>query len=222
MTDYEKIKAFHDYIINNSVYDKTLFDNGDVPPESYATYGTLILGVGVCESYAKAMKYLLDGVGIESSIVVGESKNQSHAWNLVKIEEDYYHIDSTWDDPVTEDNENILQYNYFLINDDEISNTHTWEREDYPEASGKKYNYFTYNNLTVDSETELKEQLKTILFNREAEFLRKINNHEKHYISITKLIEDIVYPNQRHIGLDSYSYYMDDNHGIINIRFNYR
>ncbi len=86
------------------------------------------------------MKYFLDGLGIESYFVIGESKGESHAWNLVKIEDQYYHIDPTWDDPVTEDGKDILRYNYFNLTDDELSKTHSWIRENYPEAKGTKYN----------------------------------------------------------------------------------
>lgn len=221
MSDYEKIKAIHDYIVNNSHYDERLFTDGEVPPESYTAYGNLVLGIGVCEGYAKSMKYLLDKVGIESIVIVGTSKNQNHAWNLVKIDNEYYHIDATWDDPVSDNGENIIQYNYFNLTDEEISRTHSWNREDYPKATGSLYNYFKYNNLLINTKKELTEKLKNKLMDRKAEILFKYDNYKEDKISINNIIEDIAYNNYKLIKLKSYSYSIDENHGIFKINFYY-
>lgn len=221
MTDYEKVKAIHDYIINNTYYDMDLFENGKVEEESYTAYGTLVLGVSVCEGYAKAMKYILDEVGIETLVIIGDSKNQKHAWNLVKLDGEYYHIDATWDDPITNNGLDVLQYNYFNLSDQMISKTHTWEKSDYPQATGEYYNYFNYNNLVVTNEKDLIQRIKNILINRGFETLFKYENYKEDNISINKIIEDIAYANSKVIGLQSYAYSIDENHGIFNITFNY-
>lgn len=132
MTDYDKVKAIHDYIVNNTTYDSSL------QPISYTIYGALIKGSGVCQAYTSAFEALLDKVGIENIAVVSES--MEHAWSMVKLDGDYYHIDTTWDDPVTNTGENVLRYDYFLINDEEMkSREHVWEYNDYPQALGVKY-----------------------------------------------------------------------------------
>ena len=220
MSDYEKILTIHDYIINNSKYDERLFMEGIVSPESYSSYGILILGRGVCEGYAKSMKYLLDGVGIESMIVIGESKGENHAWNLVKIDDEYYHIDSTWDDPVTNDGSNVLRYNFFNLNDEEISKTHIWNKEDYPSANGEKFNYFTYNNL-IFNEEDIRNEIKNSLFNRKSHLLVKIENFNSKEIMLNKIIENIVYENYKLIKLKSYSYSIDEDYGIFSFDFYY-
>lgn len=143
MSDYEKEKALHDYLVNNCEYDRRLF-YGNMPRESYTAYGALIEGKAVCQGYAIAMDKLLKAVGIETMIVVGESSSEgngeyeNHAWNLVKLGENYYHVDSTWDDPVTVDGSNKLSYSYFNITDEEISLNHKWDSSNYPKAN-KKY-----------------------------------------------------------------------------------
>lgn len=222
MTDYEKVLTIHDYIINNSQYDDNLFTTGTVPPESYSTYGILALGRGVCEGYAKAMKYLLDGVGIESMIVVGKSNGENHAWNLVKLDDEYYHIDATWDDPVTKDGSNILRYNFFNLDDEEISKTHSWNKEDYPSATGKTYNYFIYNGLVINGVDELGSKIKNTLLNREAKLLVKINNYNNDNIVLSKLVEEIAYENYKLIKLKSYSYSLDEEYGIASFEFYYQ
>lgn len=221
MSDYEKSLIIHDYIINSSRYDDRLLKKGVVPPESYSSYGILSLGVGVCESYAKAMKYLMDGVGIESTLVIGESKGENHAWNLVRIEDEYYHIDSTWNDPITSDGSDVLRYNYFNLDDYEMSKTHSWNKENYPAANGKKYNYFNYNNLIVLGKNELKNKLTNILIKRETTFLIKIKDFSDINNSINDMIEKIAYENYELIKLQGYSYSIDEEHGIITFEFYY-
>ena len=221
MSDYDKTLIIHNYIVNSSKYDDRLFKNGVVPPESYSSYGVLSLGVGVCESYAKAMKYLMDGVGIESTLVIGESKGENHAWNLVKIEDEYYHIDPTWNDPITSDGSDVLRYNYFNLDDFEMSKTHSWNKENYPPANGNKYNYFNYNNLIVLGKNELKNKLKNILLKRETTFLIKIKNFNDIDNSINDIIENVAYDNYELIKLKGYSYSIDEEHGIIIFEFYY-
>lgn len=220
MSEYEKVLAIHDYILENGRYDARLYSKGEVPPESYSAYGILGLGVGVCESYAKSMKYLLDKADIESMIVIGSSKGENHAWNLVNIEDEYYHIDPTWNDPIIEDGTQIIRYNFLNLSDDQIERTHSWNREDYPEAKASKYNYYNYNKLTVLGKEELKNKLTKALINQEAEYSIKVLNFDKN-MDISNIIEDIGYKKYEQIMLKSYSYYIDEEQGIISFQFYY-
>lgn len=61
------------------------------------SYGAIIDGRAVCEGYARAFQYLLYKVGIQAITVSGEA-NGAHAWNLVRIDGEYYYTDLTWDD----------------------------------------------------------------------------------------------------------------------------
>lgn len=144
MSDYEKELALHDYVVNNSKYDKRLF-TGNMPLESYTDYGILVEGTGVCAGYARALYRLLNMVGIECMYVTGYGDNGTgpvgHAWNIVKIEGEYYHLDSTWDDPVTYTGRDVITYNYFNVNDEKMSKDHTWNLEKYPECTSIKYAY---------------------------------------------------------------------------------
>lgn len=114
---YRDIKMVHDYLVDNIDYDTTV--SGD---NIYNLYGALVEKSCVCEGYAKALKYLLDGLGIESTLVIGKGTNsvgnsENHAWNYVKIDESWYAIDATWDDPVIMGGGflgNDSKYKYFL------------------------------------------------------------------------------------------------------------
>ncbi len=220
MSDYEKVISIHDYIVENGQYDTRLFTKGEVPAESYSTYGILVLGVGVCESYAKAMKYLLDATGIESMIVIGSSRGENHAWNLVNIEGEYYHIDSTWNDPIMGDGSHLIRYNFFNLNDEQIEKTHNWDKTDYPEAKGTKYNYYKYNNLIVNGEEEFKYKLKNELLKRVPEYSLKILNLNED-LDLNKIIEEIGYTNYEQIMLKGYNYYIDNEQQIVSFQFYY-
>lgn len=220
MSDYEKLLIVHDFIINKGSYDKGLFDNEDVLPESYSTYGILSLGVGVCESYAKSMKYLLDGSGIKSLVVVGESKGENHAWNLVELDGEYYHIDSTWNDPVSDNGQDVLRYNFFNLNDEEISITHQWDTDEYPEAKGEKYNYYIYNDLVVNGIKQLENQIENALLKGKSSYTAKILNLNKN-IKINRIIEELGYKHYKKIGLSAYNYSLDKEKGIISVEFFY-
>jgi putative cell wall-binding protein len=109
MSDYEKEKAIHDYIIDNTKYDMENYLNDTIPPDSYSPYGALINHVAVCEGFAEATDLLLNMAGIESMVVFGEANNGEitggHGWNIVKIDGKYYHVDTTWEYPaeITQD-----------------------------------------------------------------------------------------------------------------------
>ena len=87
---YKRAKVLHDWLINNANYDYTY--------TYYYPNGVLLEGTGVCQSYALAYEQLTRAAGLESIYLVGESIN--HGWNMVKIDDEWFHVDCTWDDPV--------------------------------------------------------------------------------------------------------------------------
>ena len=119
-TQYEKALWFHDWLIYNANYDFSY--------HYYDADGVLLYGTGVCDSYSKAFKLLLDGVGIENERVIGEEIK--HAWNSVKLDGVWCHIDCTWDDPGTGGDEN---HNYFGMSAALTGRDHTWSGS-YPTA----------------------------------------------------------------------------------------
>ncbi|MFL0196796.1 transglutaminase domain-containing protein [Clostridium sp. WILCCON 0269] len=149
MKDYEKELALHDYVVNNTKYDERAY-TGNMPEDSYTAYGVLMNGVGVCQGYADAMDRLLIAAGVECRMVIGDANDGNewigHAWNIVKIQGEYYQLDSTWDDPVTSDGSDTLSHSYFNITDDQIAKDHRWDRDDYPECTSTKY---SFDNLNV-------------------------------------------------------------------------
>ncbi len=118
MTDLEKALAVHDYLVLNCEYDYERLKSNTVPDVSHSAYGALIENIAVCDGYAKAYASILEKLGISSKIVASDSMN--HAWNLVSVDGNWYHVDATWDDP-TRDSIGRAGHNYFMLSDTAIS-----------------------------------------------------------------------------------------------------
>lgn len=141
MSDYEKVKYIHDWIVNNARYasgndfmNVEYIMQGGV--NAYSPISIFRGGEGVCQAYAGAFNILAKACGLSTKMVVGEAtSNQStgpHGWNLVNVDGKIYHVDTTWDDPISYDGRDILRYDYFLIDDDTMSKNHRWDRSAYP------------------------------------------------------------------------------------------
>ena len=115
MTDLEKAIALHEYIVLNCAYDYENYLNSTMSPNVYSAYGVMVDRAAVCQGYALAYKMLLNRSGIECYMVTSDAMN--HAWNLVKLDGQYYQVDTTWDDPVW-DRLGLVQHGYMFVSDE--------------------------------------------------------------------------------------------------------
>ena len=121
-SDFEKEKYVHDFICENVRYDKLK------KAYSHEIIGPLGQGVGVCEGIAKAVKVLLDALGVWCVIAIcGNNPEKGikyrHTWNIVKINGVYYHLDVTFDNTLGQDGKEI-RYDYFNLDDRQIFRDH--------------------------------------------------------------------------------------------------
>ena len=144
---YYQIRDIHDFIVENTEYDETVSKSN-----IYNIYGTLINKEAVCEGYAKTFKYILDKLDIPCIIACGIGQNskgqtESHAWNYVKLNDVWYAVDVTWDDPVIIGNGSVtneMRYHYFLRGSNSFFKDHT-------EDGNLIGNFrFTYPNLSIE------------------------------------------------------------------------
>lgn len=99
--------------IHNSILKEASYDYSFSEPGVYEAFGVLVDGTGVCESYSRAFQYLCQCIGVDNILVVGLSGDEPHMWNMIMLDDDWYHSDLTWDD---EDGGSII-YDYFCFND---------------------------------------------------------------------------------------------------------
>lgn len=127
------IKLAHDYIVNNTKYDSNRSDKNISEYDSDTAYGALIEGYALCGGYTDSMAIILDRLNIKNFKIASDS----HIWNAVNMNDEWYHLDLTWDDPVTSDNSDILEYNFFMITTEELdqikTNYHTYNKDYYKE-----------------------------------------------------------------------------------------
>jgi Uncharacterized protein involved in cytokinesis, contains TGc (transglutaminase/protease-like) domain len=131
MNEHEKVKAIHDWIVGKLQYDETL--------KHYTAYDALTSGTAVCQGYSLLAYKMLKAVGIPVLIAEGKVKTGDHAWNMVQLDGNWYHLDMTWDDPVVKQAgvkqaESRLSYNYYLKTDEEMRIDHQWVKT-YPAAT---------------------------------------------------------------------------------------
>lgn len=142
--DYNKIKIIHDYIINQTKYD--VDNNKNI--KSYNAYGALKNHLATCNGYTDLMSIFLTKMGYRNFKIATTNENTGHVWNVVKINDEWLHLDLTWDDPVSSDGKDYLYHKYFLIDteglikaDENItSKEHDFDRAIYSELKDKETN----------------------------------------------------------------------------------
>ena len=126
MEDYEKALVVHDWLVNNCQYDYGNYLTRTISEDSHSAYGALVNGVAVCDGYSKAYQYIMDyKLGIDCYCITSDTID--HAWNLIEIGNQYYHVDATWDDPICTaikgDKIGLVRHNNFLLSDNGITKT---------------------------------------------------------------------------------------------------
>ena len=163
--DYSKVKKAYDLIIQNTSYSADATENQNI-------VSVFVYGSSVCQGYAEAFQYLCKHVGIENILVTGTAKSgeeeQPHAWNLVKMDGNYYQFDITWGEPnyaIDANQKNQVKwevsYKYFGVTDKEMKRDHKIDLDlELPSCTKTEDNYYIKegNYYTSLDKTQLKMQ----------------------------------------------------------------
>lgn len=156
LSEYEKIKKVYELIIERVEYNKEASDNQNI-------YSVFVNNQSVCAGYAKAAQHLLNQLGIFCTYVTGRVyTGEAHAWNIVKCDGEYYHVDTTWGDPVFLQKKSELgitgdevTYDYLCCPDSELFKTHILEPESmYPKCTASEYEYYRRNGMYYETADE--------------------------------------------------------------------
>lgn len=165
LDDYSKVVFVHDYIVNNTTYDTAGSEN-DKNGLWGTAYGCLVQRKAICQGYAQAFQYIMNRLDIECGVCRGNSTQGRHAWNYVNLDEKYYWIDVTWDDPVSENGgPEILTHTYCLIDDERLFRTRYADSDlDFiPHCYSMDNNYYVRNGLYLAYYSD--EEISAILNN---------------------------------------------------------
>ena len=143
-SEYDKVKAVYEKIIFSTNYDLDASDNQNI--------ASVFLGnSSVCQGYAKATQYLLNHLGVMCTLVQGTvDTGEAHAWNLVRVDGDYYYVDTTWGDASyrMEDGSGQealpeINYDYLCVTTQDLLRTHRIESVvTMPECTATQANYY--------------------------------------------------------------------------------
>lgn len=172
-SDYEKVKYVYETLIRNTDYDLEAPDNQNI-------YSVFVRHFSVCQGYAKATQYLLNRLGVECTLVLGTVETgEGHAWNLVKVDGDYYYVDTTWGDVSYQTDGTFseeegaslvmpeINYDYLNVTTEELLRTHSIGGEvPMPLCTARAANYYVQEGAFFVSYD--REQMEA-LFQRAAE-----------------------------------------------------
>lgn len=143
-SEYERVRYVFDYLALHVDYVVGC-------PENQNIISVFLYGQTVCQGYASATQYLLSRLGIQSAVVTGEAEGISHAWNLVRMDGEYYYVDTTWGNSGYAGEETALErfvnYNYFGVTSQDIALTHT-ANDNFvlPDCTAQTNNYYVREN----------------------------------------------------------------------------
>ena len=208
--EYEKCRWVHDYLVRNTKYNFEALRRPNDYPDSFSAKGALVDGLAVCEGISKAFKLLCNRLGVDAMVVFGTSAQESfgvdipHAWNIVKLNNEYTHVDVTWDIGMSETSR-CTRYDYFCLSDRWMMLDHKYSS--FPECKTDGYSYFTkrkrffvqIKDLQAYLDTEAKKDSATLYF--------KVNIADDDLTSIqTKINEQV----SRSISVNMHStYYLE-------------
>ncbi|MDO4200106.1 MAG: transglutaminase domain-containing protein [Clostridia bacterium] len=162
-TEYEKEMFIHNYVVENCAYASRQTKD----PKVFTSYGCLVENQAVCEGYSKAVQLLMCAAGIECRTIQGSRGNETHMWNLARINGEWYHVDATWNGK-----EQVNRYSYFNISDETVKKDHKiaisasenpdgyFKNQYYnfalPACTSLKDNYFEQNAVKINKSDDLK------------------------------------------------------------------
>lgn len=139
-TDYEKARYVYELLALNTEYVKNATDSQNI-------ISVFLKQQTVCQGYACAVQYLLEQLGIQSVIVSGTALGDAHAWNLIRLDGEYYYMDATWGNNGYQNGEgketSFIDYNYMAMTTEEMRMGHVPDDNmELPECTAVMNNYY--------------------------------------------------------------------------------
>lgn len=175
LSDYDKLICIYEYLQDHVKYDAKEMENcckygKIVNIFSHNAYGALVNKIAVCDGISAAFALLSQKMGFDSTVVGGSalfrtSMFSSHAWNLIRVGEKYYHVDATWDINHKEQT-GEYSYEYFCVDDDTICTDHNWDINTTSPCNWSELSFYIRNKCFANSLSELENIFKRYVQSR--------------------------------------------------------
>lgn len=193
--EFKLEKYLHDSVVKSVAYDYDSLQQEDCF-DAHSIVGAFLHNKAVCEGIAKAFKLLCNEFGIKCIVVLGKADKEGdfsgdkyHAWNLVKIGDESYHVDVTWDNMYDTEIHHI-SYDYFNVTTKDILKDHQPIGGPLPPCDSTRLNYFYSTKSFVSTYSEIVELMYT-RFNAK-EIMFKANTDKGEFQRIDELKEKTV------------------------------
>lgn len=158
MTDYEKEKAVYDYMFEAAEFDELSLSAIDMSEENAHTpYGFFHDKYTICVGNATTFKLFMDMLEIENKLIHSTEYGE-HAWNVVKIDGDWYHVDITFDGGMKKPT-----YAFFNVTDEAKTDEYSWDKSEIPECTATKYSYPVNNAVKLKDIYDIPSAIKKAL-----------------------------------------------------------
>ena len=121
--------------VHDTLAKKTTYDSNN--PMNQTAYSAIVQGRSVCAGYSKAFQLVMHELGIPCYYITGKIEGSNHAWNIVRINGDFYNVDVLWDDNL------VLTHKYFNITDERIYADHERDSiaKELPACDSEEFKY---------------------------------------------------------------------------------
>lgn len=228
-SDYKKVKYIYEYLVDTVEYKDS--------PNDQNIYSALVSKETVCAGYAKSVQYLLEEVGVKCYTVGGRAQGEdeayeSHAWNIVNCDGEYYYVDVTWADPKGQEEnvQSLMIYDYLCCSEEQLADTHERDYDDkLPECNSEEFNYYRMHDMFYDScdKDEILTAMKEDIAEKEEHSTFKFAEKEGYEEALEevkgKLLDDALQYLMQYHGMQksSCTYDYDDMLYKINVYWSY-
>ena len=225
---FEQAVFVHDYLVHHAEYDYDALEESEKTIHAasseyiYSAYGCLVNKKTVCSGYAEAFQLIMNGLGVNTTVVVGDAGGP-HEWNAIELGGKMYYVDVTWDDSDRKNDSGVFiytddsEYEYMCITTDELEKTHAPDREDFtpPLCDSTEYNYFIRMGYYLEAYSF--EEFEDIV-ERQAQTKKIISIRFATKAEFDKAVKTIIEENRGFeisVLSDGYSYNIDEKHYTI-------
>lgn len=151
--EYEKVKYLYEYLISHTEYELGCDDSQNI-------CSVLLNGRSVCQGYAKAFQLLCQRAQVPALLVTGRVNGQGHAWNLIRVDGQWYFVDPTWGDASYRQEETgypqsaypAVNYDYFCVTTEQLTRTHEiGDGQKLPECTAVDAQYYRHEGLYLET-----------------------------------------------------------------------